>query len=998
VGEGLEEVATPDRGKAMNAPSTSRTGSESRLVKILDDFLAAVHRGDPPNRATLLAAHPDLAEELETCLASLDFISCAAASASDVSQDLTFEPKPHAGRLGDFRILREAGRGGMGVVYEAEQLSLHRRVALKVLPFASALDSRQLQRFRLEAQAAAQLHHSNIVPVYSVGVERGVHYYAMQFIDGRTIAEVIDELRQLNGPEKSPRLRSDQTTTALAEAQQPTRPESPTSPLTPGTSNRGRSFFEAVARLGIQAAESLEYAHSLGVVHRDVKPANLMVDDRGHLWITDFGLAQLNAESGPTMTGDLLGTLRYMSPEQALGRRGVVDHRADVYSLGVTLYELLTLRPALDGRDRQELLRQIAFEEPPPPRHITPSIPRELETIILKAIAREPEARYATAQELADDLRRFLEHKPIRARRPTLAERVSKWARRHAMAVWAAALVLLIGSIGLTVGLVLLGAKQAEVTRQRDEIKRVLKDTEVAREQAEEVSRLLVESFRRPDPDQDGRELKVVDLLTSAAAKLDTEFAGSPKVKGDLLKVLGTTFSGLGLRAQAVEILEKVQAIRQATLGPDHPDTLSSRNHLAESYLLAERSFEALTLCKSTFKLMELRLGPDHPETLSCGNNLGMAYAKMGRTREAIALLESTLKLKKSTLGPEHLDTLTTMSNLGSALSDAGRINEALPLFKSVLELRESRLGPDHPHTLQGRNNLAFALTGAGRCAEAIPLIEATLKQRELRLGPDHPNTINSRQNLAAAYFKAGQLDRSLPLFELVLKQRTAKPGPDNPSTILAHANLGTIYLKTGHAEDGVRLLEEAIRSARGRPDAKKILETVLSDLANFYQASGQFVRVEPLYRELLARARESFGAEDPRTVAELGLLNLSLLKQQKWSEAEPIGREFLTALEKKWPDAGGTFIARSQLGDSLLGQGRFDEAEPLIVSGYEGLKAREETIRPEARPRLAETAERVVRLYEQWGRPDKAAAWKARLGIANLDSMMPNGAAVFAH
>ena len=186
-----------------------------------------------------------------------------------------------------------------------------------------------------------------------------------------------------------------------------------------------------MARLGLEAAEALEHAHQEGIIHRDIKPANLMVDAKGNLWVTDFGLARLQSDSGLTISGDLLGTLRYMSPEQALGKRVLIDGRTDIYSLGVTLYELVTLQPAFDGRDRQELLRQIAEEEPRPPRKLNGSIPRELETIVLKAMTKEPESRYATAQELADDLRRFLEHKPIRARRPSVWEHVAKWVSAH---------------------------------------------------------------------------------------------------------------------------------------------------------------------------------------------------------------------------------------------------------------------------------------------------------------------------------------------------------------------------------------------------------------------------------------------------------------------------------------------------------------------------------------------------------------------------------------
>jgi hypothetical protein len=283
------------------------------------------------------------------------------------------------------------------------QISLGRRVALKILPFAAALDAKQLQRFKNEAQAAAHLHHQNIVPVYAVGCERGVHYYAMQFIEGETLAALILELRGLTVREDRGSRVEDREATTTAQRPVPTKqadtredygPACETSPRHPRSSilHPPSSFFRMVANLGAQAAEALEHAHSLGVVHRDVKPANLLVDVQSNLWVTDFGLAHCQSQAGLTMTGDVVGTLRYMSPEQALAQPVGVDHRSDVYSLGATLYELLTLEPAFSGRDRQELLRQIAFEEPKPPRRVNQAVPAELETIVLKAMAKDPAA------------------------------------------------------------------------------------------------------------------------------------------------------------------------------------------------------------------------------------------------------------------------------------------------------------------------------------------------------------------------------------------------------------------------------------------------------------------------------------------------------------------------------------------------------------------------------------------------------------------------------
>jgi serine/threonine protein kinase len=379
------------------------------LIQVLEDHMAAREAGTAPPRAELLARHPELAEQLDACLASLDFIRRATASPSVPSRP---EPEPALteGTLGDYRIVREIGRGGMGIVYEAQAQSPRRpgltheeRVALKVLPFAAALDPRQLQRFKNEAQATAFLCHPHIVPVLDVGCDRGVHFYVMQLIHGHNLAALIRALRQQSedkdagqGDRDKRRPGDKDTGTAAATNKEPSAPdvEAAKQPLHPQNGSvslsRGPLGALSVARLGVQAAEALEQAHQVGIIHRDIKPANLLVDDRGHLWVTDFGLARFENEANLTLTGDMLGTLRYMSPEQALARRGVVDQRSDIYSLGVTLYELLTLQPAVVGHDRKELLERIANEDPIPPRRLNPAIPRDLETIVQKASAKSP--------------------------------------------------------------------------------------------------------------------------------------------------------------------------------------------------------------------------------------------------------------------------------------------------------------------------------------------------------------------------------------------------------------------------------------------------------------------------------------------------------------------------------------------------------------------------------------------------------------------------------
>jgi serine/threonine protein kinase/Flp pilus assembly protein TadD len=422
---------------------SSKADIDPLVAELVNEFAQKLQSGTPVDIDEFARQYPAHAVQLHKILPALQVLA-------DLEQTAEHDQKSHAHPnltatpLGDFRLVREIGRGGMGVVYEAEQMSLGRRVALKVLPFASTLDPKQLQRFKNEAQAAAGLHHTNIVPVFATGCERGVHYYAMQFIEGQTLADVIAEKHKSDVPHehKLKAQANGDITVAASSGTQAGVQTALIAALSTQKSNTNRAFFHAIARLGIQAAEALDYSHELGIIHRDIKPANMLVDARGNLWITDFGLAHCQSQAGLTMSGDLVGTLRYMSPEQALAKRVLVDHRTDIYSLGATLYELLTGEPVFTGHDRQELLRQIAFEEPKPLRRHNKAIPAELETIVLKALEKNPADRYATAKELAEDLERFVKDEPIRARRPSLARRAKGWCRHHKPLV--AALVTLL--------------------------------------------------------------------------------------------------------------------------------------------------------------------------------------------------------------------------------------------------------------------------------------------------------------------------------------------------------------------------------------------------------------------------------------------------------------------------------------------------------------------------------------------------------------------------
>jgi eukaryotic-like serine/threonine-protein kinase len=456
--------------------ATESRFDDPRVIAAVQQFMAALESGQVPDRQAFLAQFPEIVAEVEECLDALEALHQVMPDLERSSDDTSSLITAGFAQLGDYQLLREIGRGGMGVVYEAEQISLRRRVAVKVLPLVASLDRMHLQRFRNEAQAAAQLHHTNIVPVYAVGEQRGVHFYAMQLIEGEPLSRLIARLRRLAGKQAA----QDALSAAAAPTGDPALTEASdggaaeqhgaavtatiaaSSTKATAQQRARREYFRHAANLMRQAAAALDHAHQFGVVHRDVKPANLLVDAHANLWVTDFGLAQIQADVTLTRTGDVLGTLRYMSPEQATGNRMVLDHRTDIYSLGVTFYELLTLEPVFAGNDRHALSRLILEVEPRSPRSLDQNIPLELETIVNKALAKDPRQRYATAAQLADDLQRWLDDKPILARPPTLLEQAVKWGRRHRSLVRMAVGFLVVAFLGLLASTLIIAREHAK--------------------------------------------------------------------------------------------------------------------------------------------------------------------------------------------------------------------------------------------------------------------------------------------------------------------------------------------------------------------------------------------------------------------------------------------------------------------------------------------------------------------------------------------------------
>ena len=496
---------------------TPSQAERNPIDRLAEEFAERYRRGERPALSEYIRKHPELAEEIREVFPALVMIEQLKPATSDEVSALSGASVPD--RIGDYRLLREIGRGGMGIVYEAEQVSLDRHVALKVFPTTVLTNSTYLERFRREAKAAARLHHTNIVPVFDVGESAGVHYYAMQFIHGEGMDKVLADLRRLRpkcvpvadgaGAQGSvaynllsgkfavplatqaapaPKAASDSAGAAddsavlssgtlylsvrgaIAGSAANKLSEEPVN-LNPSTvtlsgSKSGSEYHRSVARIGLQIAEALAYAHKQGILHRDIKPSNLILDLQGTVWITDFGLAKADGANELTQTGDVVGTIRYMPPERFEGNS---LPQGDIYAVGMTLYEMLTLRPAFDGANPARLIQRIGHGAPPRPRRLVPDIPRDLETIVLKAGARDPADRYATADALAEDLQRFLGDRPIRARRHAAAERLWRWCRRNpavAGLMGAIAALLIAVAIGSSFAAFSLNASKREALEQ----------------------------------------------------------------------------------------------------------------------------------------------------------------------------------------------------------------------------------------------------------------------------------------------------------------------------------------------------------------------------------------------------------------------------------------------------------------------------------------------------------------------------------------------------
>ena len=837
-----------------NAPADQDlTPREQRLEEILAEYFQAAESGQSPDRGAFAARYPEFSRDLAEFFAdqaqferaaspylpplggesgagsSFGWGSASGPRAGSSFDDPTrapdevaatargrgFVPQSPDGRLGDYELLEEIARGGMGVVYKARQLSLNRVVALKMILAGQFASSAEVQRFRIEAENAANLDHPGIVPIYEVGQYRGQHYFSMRLVEGGSLARQID------------RFRDDLT---------------------------------AGVKLLASVACAVHYAHQRGILHRDLKPGNILLDHDGRPLVSDFGLARrIEAGSGLTLTGMPLGSPSYMAPEQAQPK-GDLSTAADVYSLGAILYELLTGRPPFRGQNLLDTLMKVREAEPVPPRSINPKVPVDLETICLKCLRKDPQQRYAGADALADELRRYLNGEPIQARPVGPAERAWRWCRRKpavAAAAALAALTTLATVVTLAAAVVLIsgareraetlaGEKEAYAAAEcasRKEAEghagRAIREARRAKAAAFLQARMLdavgLTSRSAGGVGGDRGRVRVADVLAAAARALPQAFPDDPATRATAEDALGWHYFDLDMTDEAEAHLRAALATRTQVLGVGDPEILDSMHHLAHVLSTrtagpdrAERLAEAEALFRQAAEGRRASLGDANPLTRESLLFLADTLVASGKAAEAVALLDQTLTARLDVLHEQmHAAAAPDPFRLVEPLHTARQADPDLPTraagaYRAEAARREQAFGPNDPRTLAALYLLAAL--NLEDVEEAERLLRRVAEGYESGLGVEHPFTLYAVRDLAKAREFRGDVAGARDAYAALIEARTGRLGAGHPATLLARSyfvswqqgRLGEgdppAGAVAGLLEDRRRLLDDQVR------------------------------------------------------------------------------------------------------------------------------------------------------------------------------------------
>jgi serine/threonine protein kinase len=938
--------------------------------------------------------------------------------------DTLLSPPPR-GQRGRYVIVKEHASGGLGTVSVAVDARLKRHVALKEIRPDRFLRRELRQRFITEAEITSLLEHPGIVPVYTFDEdEEGRPYYAMRFVQGRTLSEAIRQFHDAPFP-SSGGSASGKSSDAERNTVEPALPRSP-------VSFQSVAFRNLLQRF-IAVCNTVAFAHSKGVIHRDLKPSNVMIGDYGETLVLDWGLAKRIGESGPerngvpashcessaeeedeehelTQQGQVLGTAIYMSPEQARG--DAVDAATDIYALGAILYELLTGHRPYRGRNSAEVLNQLNAGPPPTPGKMQREVPRSLEAVCLKAMARAPVDRYASATELAREVDHWLADEPLLAYEETWLERASRWARKHRSWVIAAIVIFAVVVLALLTGLLIVTALNRELDQSNTDLTEALareamerqragasegvardahREAEKQKQEAQDAladtqaySEFLVQdllSVARPGGERGGLGIGVTvqRALDEAAKNIDARFAGRPKAEALARHDLGVTYRLIGELEKAEEHLHKALALRRKALGKDDEHTLRTENSLAVVLAARGRYGDALPLYEEAYQRRKAKLGPEHPQTLTSLNNLASTYQAMGRTDEALPLLTEVLRLRKGQLGAEHTDTLTSMNNLARAYHALSRMADALALYEETLRLRKEHLGVQHPHTLISMDNLAIAYRTAGMLTEARQLFEEAWKLRQEVLGVDHPETLTSMSGLGTVYHALGQVKDALPLLEENLKLRSAKLGPTHSDTVTSMNNLANALRDSDRITEALTLYEQVLNFYGDKLGTHHPFTlTAMHNLGHAYQAAGRLHESLPLLEKALALRKEKLGPDHHSTLNSMSQLAVAYHAAGRNVEALALGQEALAARRVKLgPGHADTLITQRNLASVYVARRDYAEAERLLLDCQTRVEQN-----PTNMPRhlKEDTVPRLIRLYDRWGKHREAERWRQAL------------------